>query len=231
MLRVPRSKAQAAASYNRLSRWYDWIAGRTEQKYRDLGLQLLQAQQGENVLEIGFGTGHCLLALANAVGPQGKVSGIDISAGMQAIALRRLQSAGLADRVDLQVGDAAQLPYQPGSFHAVFMSFTLELFDTPEIPLVLDQCCQVLRPGGRIGLVAMVRPEYPGFAVQLYEWCHARWPAMVDCRPIHARTALQESGFTIEMVKQWMMWGLPVDVIAARKLYSPLWGKGKIPEI
>jgi ubiquinone/menaquinone biosynthesis C-methylase UbiE len=218
MLRVTRSKAQAAASYNRLSRWYDRIAGSAERKYRDLGLQLLQAQEGENILEIGFGTGHCLLALAKAVGPQGKVCGIDISSGMRAIAWRRLQSAGVADWVDLQVGDAAQLPFAHGSFHAVFMSFTLELFDTPEIPLVLEQCRQVLRPGGRIGLVAMVRPEHPGFAVRLYEWCHARWSALVDCRPIHAQEALQEAGFTIEIVKQWMMWGLPVDVIQAHKL-------------
>ena len=216
--RVTRSKAQAAASYNRLSRWYDRIAGSTERKYRELGLQLLQAEEGESILEIGFGTGHCLLALAKAVGPQGKVCGIDISAGMRKIALRRLQSAGVADWVDLQVGDAVQLPFEHGIFDAVFMSFTLELFDTPEIPLVLEQCRQVLRPGGRIGLVAMGRPEHPGFAVRLYEWCHTRWPAMVDCRPIHTREALQEAGFTIEIVKQLMMWGLPVDVIQARKL-------------
>jgi len=216
--RVTRSKAQAAASYDRLSRWYDRIAGSTERKYRDLGLQLLQAQEGESILEIGFGTGHCLLALAKAVGPHGRVCGIDISAGMRDITLRHLQSAGVADRVDLQVGDAAQLPFAQGSFHAVFMSFTLELFDTPEIPLVLAQCRQVLRPGGRIGLVVMVKPKRPGFAVRLYEWCHARWPAMVDCRPIHAREALQEAGFTIEMVKQLTMWGLPVDVVQARKL-------------
>jgi len=215
--RVTRSKAQAAASYNRLSRWYDWIAGSTERKYRDLGLQLLQAQEGENILEIGFGTGHCLLTLAKAVGPQGKVCGIDISAGMREIAWRRLQSAGVADWVDLQVGDAAQLPFEPGSFHAIFMSFTLELFDTPEIPLVLEQCRLVLRSGGRLGLVAMVKPEHPGFAVRLYEWCHARWPAMVDCRPIHARAALQEAGFRIENTMRLMMWGLLVDVIRAEK--------------
>jgi demethylmenaquinone methyltransferase/2-methoxy-6-polyprenyl-1,4-benzoquinol methylase len=213
--RITRSKAEAAASYNRLSRWYDWIAGSTERKYRDLGLQLLQARQGESLLEIGFGTGHCLLALAKAAGPQGKVCGIDISTGMRAIALRRLQSAKVAGWVDLRVGDAARLPFEPASFDAVFMSFTLELFDTPEIPLVLAQCRQVLRPGGRIGLVALVRPERPGFAVRVYEWCHARWPAMVDCRPIHARESLQEAGFTMTSAMRLMMWGLPVDVICA----------------
>jgi ubiquinone/menaquinone biosynthesis C-methylase UbiE len=215
--RVIRSKAEAAASYNRLSRWYDQIYGSTERKYRDLGLQVLNAQPGESLLEIGFGTGHGLLALARAAGPQGKVCGIDISTGMRGIALKRLQSAGVADRVDLRVGDAAQLPFEPGSFEAVFMSFTLELFDTPEIPLVLAQCRQVLRPGGRIGLVAMVKPDRPGFAVRLYEWCHARWPSMVDCRPIFAREALQEAGFSLESARRLSMWGLPVDVIRAGK--------------
>jgi ubiquinone/menaquinone biosynthesis C-methylase UbiE len=215
--RVTRSKAEAALSYNRLSRWYDWIAGSTERKYRDLGLQLLQAQHEESILEIGFGTGHCLLALAKAVGPQGKVCGIDISTGMRDIAQSRLQSAGVAAWVDLQVGDATQLPFKPDCFHAVFMSFTLELFDTPEIPLVLEQCRQVLRPGGRIGLVVMVRPEHPGVAVRLYEWFHTHWPVVADCRPIYARQALQEANFDIENARRLAMWGLPVDVIRARK--------------
>lgn len=215
--RVTRSKAQAAASYNRLSRWYDRIAGGTERKYRDLGLQQLHAQPGERILEIGFGTGYCLLALAKAVGLQGKVYGIDISTGMREVALRRLQSAGVTGRVELHVGDAAQLPYPPGSFHAVFMSFTLELFDTPEIPQVLAGCCQVLRPGGRLGLVAMTRSDPAGMAARLYEWCHTRWPVVVDCRPIEAQKALQEAGFRIEVADRYWMWGLPVEVIRARQ--------------
>jgi ubiquinone/menaquinone biosynthesis C-methylase UbiE len=212
---VNRSKAQAAASYNRLSRWYDWVAGSTERKYRNLGLLALGAQPGERILEIGYGTGHCLLALAKAAGPQGKVCGIDISTGMREVALRRLKAAGLAANVDLQVGDAVHMPFEHGSFDAVFMSFTLELFDTPEIPLVLAQCRQVLRPSGRIGLVAMAKPERPGLAVRLYEWCHMRWPVMVDCRPIPAREMLQEAGYTIASARRLSMWGLPVDVIRA----------------
>ena len=215
--RVTRSKADAAASYDRLSRWYDGLAGSTEKKYRDLGLQALDAQQGEHILEIGYGTGQCVVALAKAVGPAGKVCGIDISEGMRTIAARRAHQAGVSGWVDVRVGDAVQLPYEPGSFDAVFMSFTLELFDTPEILLVLEQCRQVLRSGGRIGLVAMVKPDRPGFAVRLYEWFHARWPAMMDCRPILAQQALQEAGFTIEYVQRLWMWGLPVDVIRAQQ--------------
>src|SRR5512145_2968775 len=99
--RVNRSKEAARASYNRLSRWYDTIAGSTEKKYRDWGLEKLAAQSGERILEIGFGTGHCLVALAKAVGSTGRVIGLDISDGMLAITRDRLQKEGLNDRVDL----------------------------------------------------------------------------------------------------------------------------------
>src|SRR6266508_6315879 len=93
--RVNRSKEVARTSYNRLSRWYDAIAGSTEKKYRDWGLENLSAQPGETILEVGFGTGHCLVGLAKAVGPTGHVVGLDISDGMLAIARSRLQAEGL----------------------------------------------------------------------------------------------------------------------------------------
>ncbi len=213
--RVTRSRADAARNYDRLSRWYDGLSGSSEKKYRQLGLQLLDAHAGETILEIGFGTGHSLVALAKAAGPTGRVCGIDISKEMRSIAEKRLRQTGVSGWVDLQVGDAAQLPFEPGSFDAIFMCFTLELFDTPEIPLMLAQCRRVLRSGGRIGLVSMALPERPGLAVRIYEWFHARWPALVDCRPILARQALLEAGFAIESARRWSMWGLPVDVILA----------------
>lgn len=212
--RVVRSKGKARANYNRLSRWYDIVAGNTEKKYRDIGLQKLNAQPGEKILEIGFGTGHCILALAQAVGEKGEVCGIDISEGMRAVTQARLQQAGLMDRVDLLVEDAVALPF-PGDFDGVFMSFTLELFDTPEIPLILSQCYDALRPGGRLALVALIKK--PGTAVKIYEWFHEKMPAAVDCRPIYAQADLTAAGFDICEVTALSMWGLPVEIILAQK--------------
>jgi demethylmenaquinone methyltransferase/2-methoxy-6-polyprenyl-1,4-benzoquinol methylase len=213
--RVVRSKEKARANYNRLSRWYDIIAGRSEKKYRDVGLQKLNARPGEHILEIGFGTGHCISALAKGVGKTGKVSGIDLSEGMLAITQNRLHQAGLSDRVDLHVGDALQLPFAANEFDGVFMSFTLELFDSPEIPLLLSQCYNILRSDGRLVLVSLVKK--PGTAVKIYEWFHEKMPVAVDCRPIYAQSDLTASGFSIEEVSAMSMWGLPVEIILARK--------------
>ncbi len=216
--RVNRSKEEARASYNRLSRWYDAIAGSTEKKYRDWGLEKLSAQAGERILEIGFGTGHCLLALAKAVGPTGRVVGVDISDGMLAIARARLQKEGLDERVELRLGDAANLDFiEAGSLDGVFMSFTLELFDNPEIPRVLGECHRILKPGGRLAVVSMTKTNPPGLAVRMYEWFHERAPNYADCRPIFARQAIEQNGFAIQDVSVSSMWGLPVEIVLGRK--------------
>ena len=76
--RVTRSKQQAIAAYDRLSRWYDWLVAGSEHPLAGSGLKKLNASAGETVLEIGFGTGHALLTLVAAVGDAGKVVGIDV---------------------------------------------------------------------------------------------------------------------------------------------------------
>lgn len=216
--RVNRSKEDARASYNRLSRWYDVIAGSTEKKYRDWGLQKLSAQPGERILEIGFGTGHCLVTLAKAVGSEGRVLGVDISDGMLAIARERLQKEGLSERVELHLGDAANLNFiEAGSLDGVFMSFTLELFDNPEIPRVLQECQRMLRNGGRLAVVSMTKTNPPGLAVRMYEWFHDHMPNYADCRPIFARQAIEQSGFAIQDVDGSSMWGLPVEIVLGKK--------------
>ncbi len=218
MLRVMRSKNVAKRSYDKLSRWYDMLAASSEWKYTQLALQMLAAREGEHILEIGFGTGNALLSLAKDVGDRGSVTGIDISEGMLRIAEQKLQKADLGARVKLDCGDGAHLPYDASEFDAVFMSFTLELFDTPEIPSVLGECRRVLRPEGRMAVVAMVKEERDNLAVKLYEWAHEALPNYVDCRPILLRSALESSGFSLKQISEHRMWGLPLEIALATKV-------------
>lgn len=216
VLRVLQSKDETRAFYDKISSVYDVLAEHSEGPVRQMGLDKLALRPGEAALEIGFGTGHCLVQLAKAVGPEGKVFGIDLSEGMRAQALARLQTKDLMDRVELSCCDAIHLPYTNDSMDAVFMSFTLELFDTPEIPLVLAECRRVLRPGGRIGVVSITKEGKDGFAVEAYEWTHRHFPNLLDCRPIFARRALEDAGFSIRDAITTQMW-VPVEIVVAEK--------------
>jgi ubiquinone/menaquinone biosynthesis C-methylase UbiE len=215
--RVTRKREETRASYDKMSRWYDLLAGRFEKKYRDAGVQELNAKEREIVLEIGFGTGDCVLALARSVGNSGKVYGIDMSERMLHITREKVEHARLSGRVELTCGDATILGFKTNSFDAVFMSFTLELFDTPEIPTVLQECRRVLQSGGRICVIAMSQKGKDTLMMNLYGWMRNRFPNYVDCRPIFVQRAMEDAGFRILDVRGMSMWGLPVDIVLAAK--------------
>jgi len=211
--RVPRPKDRARASYNRMSALYD-VLTLGERRFQRTGLGLLAVQAGERVLEIGAGTGWACAQLAAAVGAEGGVLGVDIADRMLERAGRRLRRAGLAGRVELIRCDATALPCADAAFDAIYMSFTLELFDTPEIPTVLAECRRVLRPGGRIAVVALAREAT--FATHAYEALHRLLPATLDCRPIHPAAALDAAGLPVVTVRRQREWGLGVEMVLAR---------------
>jgi ubiquinone/menaquinone biosynthesis C-methylase UbiE len=210
------SRAESKALYDKISKVYDLLSEHTEGPVRETGLRMLAAQPGETVLEIGYGTGHALLWLARAVGPSGEVHGIDLSGGMMAVAGDLLRRERVADRVELRTGDATSLPYPADSMDAVFMSFTLELFDTPEIPVVLAQCRRVLKTGGRIVVVGMSKEGAHGVVYEAYEWTHRHFPNFVDCRPILVRQALATAEFQVTKKQNVQIW-VPMEIVRAEK--------------
>jgi demethylmenaquinone methyltransferase/2-methoxy-6-polyprenyl-1,4-benzoquinol methylase len=214
--RVKRSKEEAKDSYDRMSKWYDLMA-KPEKKYVMRGVEKLDITEGETVLEIGFGTGDALLSLAKGVGESGLLYGIDISEGMLEVAQAKLDKAGLSNRTNLILGDASKLPFEDNFFNALFMSFTLELFDTPEIPVLLHECKRVLKTGGRLGVVAISDTGNVNFMMKMYKWAHVKFPSYVDCRPIFTQEELRKSGFNIKSTETHTMWDLPVDIVIAVK--------------
>lgn len=202
--------------YDRISAAYDLLADASEGGCRDQGLSLLNVTAGERVLEVGCGTGHALTTLAALVGPTGHVAGVDVSSGMLAVASRAVQSAARTN-VTLALNDARALCFRQAAFDAVFMSFTLELFEFVDIPIVLAEVRRVLRPTGRLAIVAMAETETANAMTDVYKWLHRHFPHFIDCRPINAIDLLKRAAFRTASVQRMSIWGLSVACLVAVK--------------
>lgn len=216
VLRVLQSKTETKHFYDKIASVYDLLAERSEEPVRKAGLEMLKAGAGERILEIGFGTGHSLIELAQSVGPSGRVFGLDLSEKMIEISAERARQASMEDRVELACADALHLPHASQTLDGVFMSFTLELFDTPEIPLVLAECKRVLKADGRIVVVGMSRVRPVGVMTEVFEWTHRHFPNYLDCRPILVRQAIEDAGFQVRDAKTMKMW-IEVEIVCGVK--------------
>jgi len=205
--------------YDRISHVYDLIADDGEHQARERGLEVLEVQPGEAVLEIGYGTGHSLVELAQSTGPSGKVAGIDISPGMRDVAQKRAIEAGVADQIELLVGAVPPLPLEDEMFDVVTMSFTLELFPLETIPTVLAECRRVLKPGGRLGIVSMARVEDgedESLLERTYIWMHTHFPHIVDCQPIAVEEIVSTAGFSLLKQERISLFTMPVAIVVAK---------------
>jgi len=220
LLPVRRDHDEARRAYDRLAPWYEALAGAYEAPLRRAALARSRVAAGERVLELGFGTGTLLLPLAEAVG-SGEVFALDLSEGMHAQARARLARNPLAARVRLLLGDAIAIPLGDAQVDAALMTFTLELFDVPELPVVLAELRRVLRPGGRLAVAALSDEGGIAWIRGLYAWVHLHFERWADCRPIPTVRLLSEAGFEVIEAEKRTVWGLPVDLVTARAGADP----------
>lgn len=123
-------------------------------RMRDRILDLARLRGGETVLDIGTGAGLLLVGAAKRL-PRGRVVGIDLWAAKDlsnnsaATTMRNVAIEGVADRVDVQTGDARALPFADASFdRAVSLLCIHNIESKAEQALACHEIARVLRPGG-----------------------------------------------------------------------------------
>jgi ubiquinone/menaquinone biosynthesis C-methylase UbiE len=106
--------------------------------------KMLELRAGEAVLDIGCGPGLLAHEMATTVGPAGRVCGIDLSADMVAMSMRRCADQ---EWTEFEEADAAALPYPDDTFDAAASTQVYEYVE--DVLSVLVELRRVLRPGGR----------------------------------------------------------------------------------
>lgn len=103
---------------------------------------------GESVLDIGCGSGGTALMLADAVGPDGRVIGLDISGPMLAVARRRAEGRGNLRFIE---ADATTHSFTPASIDLVFSKFGVMFFADPIASFANIR--KAMKPGGRLAFL------------------------------------------------------------------------------
>jgi SAM-dependent methyltransferase len=109
----------------------------------------LNARAGEKVLDLGTGPGEPALTIAEQVGVQGHVIGVDLSESMISIA-QRVAAARSISNAEFRVMDCSALSFNDATFDVATSSFGFQIFPDPE--KAAREAFRVLRPKGRIAI-------------------------------------------------------------------------------
>ncbi len=165
-------------------------------------VQIAAAEPGMQALDLACGTGEPAITLASQVGPQGQVLGIDINAELLKVARGRAQQRALRN-AEFRQADAQALPFPDSSFDLVTSRFGVMFFEN--IDGALQEARRVLRPGGRIALLAWGPFEQPYFLstiaiVRQHVPASTLQPSSLNMfrfsQPGSLTAALQQAGFT-----------------------------------
>ena len=149
--------SDAAALMDRMYRRQRHIYDLSRKFYllgRDEAIARVRAAPGDNVLEIGCGTGRNLVKLAHAY-PRARLFGLDVSREMLSTATASVARAGLSARIALAWGDAQSFEprelFGHAGFDRVLISYALSMI--PPWREALGRALDVLSPGGSLNLV------------------------------------------------------------------------------
>jgi demethylmenaquinone methyltransferase / 2-methoxy-6-polyprenyl-1,4-benzoquinol methylase len=150
---------QVRGMFDRIAGVYDLMnsamtAGLHHQ-WRERAVDRVNVGPGSDALDVCCGTGDLALVLRRRIGPDGRVVGCDFSEPMLDLARQKSGEEGLA--VEFGWADALDLPYGDKSFDAVTVGFGAR--NLADLEKGLSEMARVLRPGGRLAILEITRPQ------------------------------------------------------------------------
>lgn len=118
--------------------------------------QIVDAPAPVQVLDLACGTGDFSIAIAKAL-TGGHVTGVDLSEGMLAVMREKVDKAELNGMISIEEGDGENLRFPDNTFDRVTIAFGIRNFE--DRPKGLREMLRVLKPGGRLVILELSRPE------------------------------------------------------------------------
>jgi demethylmenaquinone methyltransferase/2-methoxy-6-polyprenyl-1,4-benzoquinol methylase len=175
---VQRMFDGTAADYDRIERLIGFGSG---SGYRRDALRRAGLKQGMQILDVGVGTGLVARQAAEIVADPACVTGLDPSVGM-------LHNAHVPAGIRLVEGYAENIPYPDASFDFVSMGYALR--HIADLSVAFCEFFRVLRPGGRLCILEVTRPENRFHAALLKCYLHGVVPWLAKLAARQADTPL-----------------------------------------
>ncbi len=138
----------------------DILSFRRHKAWRKFTMKKLNMAEGQTAIDVCCGTCDWTISLAQASGA-GKITGLDFSENMLDFGRHKVVQAGLADQIQLDQGNAMELPYADDSFDYATIGFGLR--NVPDIVKVLSEMRRVVKPGGKVVCLELSKPTWQPF--------------------------------------------------------------------
>jgi len=151
---VTQKKRVVAGVFSRAAPTYDRVGPRFFSHFGHRLVELAQIPKGARVLDVATGKGAVLFPAADAVGPLGHVTGVDLSQAMVDEIAEEISRQKLMN-VEVRQMDAEYLQFPDASFDCILCGFAIFFF--PQLDRAISEMRRVLRPNGRIAITTWDR--------------------------------------------------------------------------
>ena len=154
------STSPIAAMFDRISQKYDRLnhvlSFNIDKVWRRKTAKAVAKKHPTTILDLATGTADLAIALAMH-NPNAYITGTDISEKMLEIGKAKVVKRGLEKQIELQLGDASNMPFKDNTFDAVTVAFGVRNFE--DMNQGLSEIHRVLKPGGQAFILEFSMPE------------------------------------------------------------------------